>query len=173
MNLVSCTYERHAPAILAILNEAIVSSTAVYDYEPRGPDSMIDWFRSKAPGAFPVIGVESDAGELVAFATYDVFRARPAYKYSVEHSVYVGSEHRGNGFAEALMHELIEAARAQDRHVMIGGIDAENAASIALHEKLGFEHAGTIRQAAFKFGRWLDLAFYQLVLETPLAPVDG
>lgn len=173
MNLVSCTCERHAAAILAILNEAILSSTAVYDYAPREPDSMIGWFRSKAAGGFPVIGVESDAGKLVAFATYDVFRTRPAYKYSVEHSVYVSSEHRGNGFAETLMYKLMEAARAQDRHVMIGGIDAENAASIALHEKLGFVHAGTIRQAAFKFGRWLDLAFYQLVLETPLAPVDG
>jgi L-amino acid N-acyltransferase len=85
----------------------------------------------------------------------------------------VAAEHRGKGLGEALMVRLIDAARAQDRHVMIGGIDVENTASVALHRKLGFEHAGTIRQAAFKFGRWLDLAFYQLVLETPLAPVDG
>ena len=71
------------------------------------------------------------------------------------------------------MNKLIEAARAHERHVMVGGIDIENAASVALHRKLGFEHAGTIKHAAFKFGRWLDLAFYQLILETPLAPVDG
>jgi L-amino acid N-acyltransferase len=173
MNFLPCKYERHAPAILAILNDAIVNSTALYDYRPRDADSMIGWFAEKAANDFPVVGVESDDGQLMAFATYGTFRARPAYKYSVEHSVYVAAEHRGKGLGEALMVRLIDAARAQDRHVMIGGIDVENTASVALHRKLGFEHAGTIRQAAFKFGRWLDLAFYQLVLETPLAPVDG
>ena len=71
------------------------------------------------------------------------------------------------------MKKLIEAALAQERHVMVGGIDVENAVSIALHRKLGFEHAGTIKQAGYKFGRWLDLAFYQLILETPSAPVEG
>ena len=112
-------------------------------------------------------------GELLGFATYGTFRAWPAYKYTVEHSVYVKSEHRGKGLGVALMKRLIEHARAQERHVMVGGIDAENAVSVALHRKLGFEHAGTIKQAAYKFGCWLDLAFYQLVLETPSAPVDG
>jgi L-amino acid N-acyltransferase len=71
------------------------------------------------------------------------------------------------------LEEVIAAARAQDYHVLIGGIDATNAASIALHERLGFTHCGTIRQAGFKFGRWLDLAFYQLILTTPLKPIDG
>jgi L-amino acid N-acyltransferase len=71
------------------------------------------------------------------------------------------------------MRQLIEAAREQQYHVMIGGIDISNAASIALHEKLGFTHAGTIRQAGFKFGKWLDLGFYQLILDTPQHPVDG
>jgi phosphinothricin acetyltransferase len=71
------------------------------------------------------------------------------------------------------MRKLLDAAREQDYHVMVGGIDATNAASVRLHEKLGFVHAGTIRHAGFKFGRWLDLAFYQLLLETPARPVDG
>jgi phosphinothricin acetyltransferase len=72
-----------------------------------------------------------------------------------------------------LMRALIEAAREREVHVMVGGIDVANTGSIALHESLGFAHAGTIRQAAFKFGRWLDLGFYQLILETPRTPVDG
>ena len=173
MNFVSCTYERHAAAILEIFNEAILHSTALYDYRPRTAENMVSWFQAREAGGFPVIGVESETGKLMGFASYGTFRAFPAYKYSVEHSVYVQKNHRGKGIGLALLERLIAAARAQDLHVMVGGIDAENAASIALHCKLGFSHAGTIRQAGFKFGRWLDLAYYQLILATPVAPVDG
>jgi L-amino acid N-acyltransferase YncA len=173
MHLLMCTEERHATAILAIFNEAIVSSTALYDYKPRPPDSMGPWFAAKRSNGFPVIGVEDDAGKLLGFASYGTFRAWPAYKYSVEHSIYVHHEHRGVGLGRMLLRELVEAARERDVHTMVGGIDAANAASVALHTQLGFEHAGTVRQAAFKFGRWLDLAFYQRILETPLHPVDG
>jgi phosphinothricin acetyltransferase len=171
MNVVACTHKRHAAGILAILNEAIVNSTALYDYRPRQAESMAAWFDFKSAGNFPVIGLEDEAGELLGFGTYGVFRAWPAYKYSVEHSVYISAGHRGRGFGRLLLGRLIEAAKAQDRHVMIGGIDAQNAHSIALHTQLGFVHAGTIRQAGYKFGRWLDLAFYQLILDTPETPV--
>jgi phosphinothricin acetyltransferase len=173
MNFVPCTFERHAPAILEIFNDAILNSTALYDYKPRTPESMAGWFKTKESGVFPVIGVEHANGELMGFASYGTFRAWPAYKYSVEHSVYVKTGHRGKGLGSALMKKLIEQAHAQERHVMVGGIDVENAVSIALHRKFGFEHAGTIKQAGYKFGRWLDLAFYQLILETPLVPVEG
>jgi L-amino acid N-acyltransferase YncA len=171
--LVDCTQVRHAAAILDILNEAIVNSTALYDYRPRPLSAMDAWFDAKAKGGFPVIGCEGDDGQLLGFASYGSFRAWPAYKYTVEHSVYVHRDHRGRGVGRQLLEALIERARQQDLHVMVGGIDAENAASIALHEVLGFVHTGTIRQAGFKFGRWLDLAFYQLILQTPCAPVDG
>lgn len=173
MKFVSCTHDRHAPAILEIFNEAILHSTALYDYRPRTLDSMAGWFDTRKAGNFPVIGLENAAGELMGFASYGTFRAFPAYKYSVEHSVYVDKNHRSKGCGLLLLQSLIDAARLQQMHVMVGGIDAENAASIALHRKLGFEHAGTIRQAGFKFGRWLDLAYYQLILETPQTPVDG
>jgi L-amino acid N-acyltransferase YncA len=171
--LVDCTPGDHAAAILEILNDAIVHSTALYDYRPRTPDSMVDWFAAKAAGRFPVIGAIDDAGTLLGFASYGTFRAWPAYKYSVEHSVYVHRDHRGRGVGRLLMEALIAAARAGDLHVMVGGIDTTNRGSIALHEKLGFRHAGTVREAGFKFGRWLDLGFWQLVLETPVRPVDG
>lgn len=171
--LVDCTHERHADQILAIFNEAIATSTALYDYKPRPREAMLGWFQAKAAGGFPVVGFESAAGELMAFASYGTFRAWPAYKYSVEHSVYVDGRFRGRGLGEALMRVLIERARANQVHLMIGGIDAANQGSIKLHEKLGFVHAGTIREAGFKFGRWLDLAFYQLTLDTPAQPVDG
>jgi len=171
--LVSCTFQRHAPAILAILNDAIVNTTALYDYKPRTMSSMEAWFEAKTAGGFPVLGYENAAGELMGFASYGTFRAWPAFKYSVEHSVYVDTRFRGLGLGEALMRALIVRATQEQVHVLVGGIDADNAGSIALHRKLGFVHAGTIRQAGFKFGRWLDLAFYQLTLDTPHQPVDG
>ena len=173
LNVVRCDFERHADAILAIFNEAIVNSTALYDYQPRTPQSMLPWFDAKRAGNFPVIGVEDEAGSLLAFASYGTFRGWPAYKYTVEHSVYVHKDHRGQGLGRMVMRELIAAARRNDVHAMIGGIDATNAGSIALHERLGFKHAGTLPQVGFKFGRWLDLAFYQLLLDTPAHPCDG
>lgn len=173
MEFVNCTEKAHAEAILAILNEVIAHSTALYDYQPRSLESMSGWFSAKQASNFPVIGAISHSGELLGFASYGTFRAWPAYKYSVEHSVYIHRDHRGKGLAQALMRQLIEQAVTQQYHVMIGGIDETNSASVALHQKLGFSHAGTIRQAGFKFGRWLDLAFYQLILQTPHAPVDG
>lgn len=176
--LVDCTPERHALAILDIFNDAITTSTALYDYQPRPPESMGPWFETKrrghpALGPFPVLGLEDDQGHLMAFASYGTFRAFPAYKYTVEHSVYVHRDHRGKGLGRELMRALIAAAGARGVHALVGGIDASNAGSIALHEGLGFRHVGTLPQVGFKFGRWLDLAFYQLLLETPAQPVDG
>jgi len=172
-NIVDCTFERHADAILAIFNDAILTSTALYDYKARTSQNMVSWFEAKRAGGFPVIGVEDGDGELMGFGSYGTFRAFPAYKYTVEHSVYVHRDHRGKGLGRVLMEALIDAARRNDLHAMIGGIDAANAGSIALHERLGFKHYGTLPQVGFKFGRWLDLAFYQLLLETPSHPTDG
>lgn len=173
MNIVTCTYEMHAEPILAILNEAIVSSTALFDYRPREQASMVEWFRAKDTRGFPVLGAVDASGELLGFATYGTFRGWPAYKYTVEHSVYVHQDHRRKGIARALLTQLIAAAEQQGLHVMVAGIDAANAASIALHVELGFTYAGTIHHAGFKFGRWLDLVFYELRLRTPAEPVDG
>ena len=102
-----------------------------------------------------------------------MFRERPAYRYTVEHSVYVERDCRGRGVGRKLLDAIIERARSQDYHVLIGGIDADNAISIDLHKKFGFTFCGEIREAGFKFGRWLHLVFYQLILDTPARPVDG
>lgn len=159
--------------ILAIFNEAILNSTALYDYKPRTAASMALWFENKRKGGFPVIGAIQETGELLGFASYGTFRAWPAYKYSVEHSIYVAAPQRGRGIGKRLLEELIKTAQDQQYHALIGGIDSQNAASIRLHERFGFQHAGTLRQVGFKFGRWLDLDFYQLLLHTPTDPQDG
>ena len=173
MKLIQCEPRRHSAPILAIFNEAIVNSTALYDYRPRAAESMVGWFEAKTKGRYPVIGIEDDSGTLVGFGSYGAFRAWPAYKYTVEHSIYIDSRFRGQGHGRVLLEALIAAAVEQDYHVMVGGIDASNAVSIKLHESLGFTHCGTVKQAGFKFGRWLDLALYQKILTTPAAPVDG
>jgi L-amino acid N-acyltransferase len=173
MKLIHCTEALYAPAILNILNHAIVTSTALYDYQPRTLANMATWFSAKRTGDFPVIGAVNELGELMGFASFGTFRAFPAYKYTVEHSVYVHHAHRGKGLGKALMNAVIEAAQAQGKHAMVGAIDAANEASLKLHADLGFERVGTMPQVGFKFGRWLDLALVQRVLTTPDQPVDG
>jgi len=171
--LIHCEFTKHADAILEIFNDAIATSTALYDYQPRTKESMKPWFEAKQAGNFPVIGIEDDAGKLLGFASYGTFRNWPAYKYSVEHSIYIHKDCRGMGLGKVLLEAIIQAAKDNGMHVMIGGIDCDNQGSIALHEKFGFKHAGTLPQIGFKFGRWLDLAFYQLTFDTPTQPVDG
>ncbi len=173
MKLVSCSYANHGNAVLDIFNEEIINSTALYFYKPRTLDNIKHWFADKEAHGFPVIGAEDAEHRLLGFASYGTFRDRPAYKYSIEHSVYVHKDFRGKGIGRALLQQLIVTAMDQNYHMMIGGIDAENIASIAFHKKLGFVEAGVIKQAGYKFGRWLDLAFYQLILSTPSHPVDG
>jgi L-amino acid N-acyltransferase YncA len=172
MKLIRCDAS-FSDQILAIFNDAILNSTALYDYKPRTKESMVSWFETKKKGNFPVIGAVNEAGELLGFASYGTFRAWPAYKYSVEHSIYVAAEERGKGLGKLLLQEIIKIAREQNYHALIGGIDSQNAASIHLHKRFGFQHAGTIRQVGYKFRRWLDLEFYQLILDTPARPMDG
>lgn len=172
MNLVCCD-SSHLDSIRAIFNEAILNSTALYDYKPRTPEMIAAWFEAKIKGNYPVIGILAGDGELMGFGTYGAFRPHPAYKYSVEHSIYAAAPYRGRGIGTRLLGELIARARAQDYHVLIGAIDSQNAVSVNLHKRFGFQHCGTVRQAGYKFGRWLDLDFYQLVLETPAQPVEG
>jgi phosphinothricin acetyltransferase len=168
MDTIRCD-RSHAPAILAILNDAIVNTTAVWDYVPRPASSMAQWFEQKEARDFPVIGAV-DGATLCGFATYGTFRAWPGYKYSVEHSVYVDAKHRRRGVGKALVEELLRHAERQQYHTMIGGIAADNLASLRLHEQLGFVHCGVVRQAGYKFDRWLDLVLMQYLLRTPARP---
>lgn len=174
MKIILCDLS-HATAIREIVNEVILNSTAVYDYEPRSLAVVEAWLTSRLAAGYPVLGAfdPSTAGgphDLVGYASYGPFRPFAAYKYAVEHSLHVASGHRGRGIGRQLLRDLVGFARDAGMRTIVGGIDAANEPSRALHRSLGFERAGTIRQAGYKFGRWLDLEFWQLVLEGPASP---
>jgi len=152
------------PGILAIVNYNILHSTAVYDYDPKELQEMQNWFEEKQQAGWPVI-VATESGNVVGYGTYGTFRYKQGYRFTVEHSVYVADRHAGKGIGKQLLSELIATAKAAGYHTMIGGIDAENTGSIAFHKKFGFKEAGTIKEAGFKFGRWLDVTFMQLMLD--------
>jgi len=156
------------PEILAIYNEVIRNSTAVYtDVEFTGERGQA-WFDAKAGSGFPFI-VARDASGIVGFGSFGEFRAWPCYRHSVEHSVHVRADRRGRGVGRALVMELMARAAASSKHIMIAGIDADNAASIGLHLKLGFMNVGHFHEVGYKFGRWLDLVFLQCILPATAA----
>lgn len=172
MQLIDCDAS-HIESIRTILNDAIVNTTAVYDYRPRSAETMQRWFDSKRADGWPVVGVIDSANQLVGFGSFGSFRNWPGYKYTAEHSIYVDARCRRQGIGRMILLELLARAEHKQLHTLVGGIDSTNTASIRLHEQLGFERAGTVKQAGFKFGRWLDLCFYQRILATPANPIDG
>lgn len=172
MKIIKCTPE-YASQILDIFNDAILNSTALYDYKPWTMDTMKVWFETKAQHGFPVIGIVNDDGMLMGFGSYGQFRMRPAYKYTIENSLYVHRDHRGKGLGKILLNEIISHATSQNFHSIIAVIDASNEISLDLHRKAGFTQVGVFREVGYKFGRWLDAAFLQLNLETPEMPEEG
>lgn len=149
--------------ILAIYNEVIRNSTAVYTDVELTDTTGETWFRAKLGSGFPLI-VARDASGVLGFGSFGEFRGWPCYQHSVEHSVHVRADCRGKGLGRALVTELMGRAAAMHKHVMIAGIDADNAASIKLHLGLGFTRVGHFHEVGFKFGRWLDLVFLQCLL---------
>lgn len=172
MKIIKCTPE-YASQILDIFNDAILNSTALYDYKPWTMDTMKVWFETKAQHNFPVIGIVDDEGVLMGFGSYGQFRVRPAYKYTIENSLYVHRDHRGKGLGKILLNEIISHATSQNFHSIIAVIDASNEISLDLHRKAGFTQVGVFREVGYKFGRWLDAAFLQLNLDTPATPEEG
>ena len=132
---------------------------------------MYAWYADKQNGNYPIVGAFDEENTLLGFSTYGMFRVRPAYKYSVEHSVYVRKDKRGQGLGKILLREIITKAEEQGFHTLVGVIDASNTVSMKLHEKEGFVLTGIMKEVGFKFDKWLDAAFYQLILKTPEHPV--
>ena len=158
--------EADLPAILEIYNHAVLHTTAVYDYEPHTLDMRRQWFEQKQLHRHPVI-VSEHGEDIAGFASFGPYRPWAAYKYTVENSVYVHPGFRGKGIGKLLLAEIIEKAKEMNIHVIMAGIDATNEVSIGLHKSFGFREAGHFKEVGFKFNRWLDLAFYQLILHVP------
>ena len=163
--------EKDLAGMLLIYNDIILNTTAVYDYKPHTIEMRQQWFKTKQEQGFPVFVAEEN-GKVVGFSSIGPFRAWAAYKYSVENSVYVAADQRGKGIAKLLMQPVIEAAEQLNMHTILAGIDATNDASIQLHRYFGFEEVAHFKQVGYKFGRWLDLKFLQLVLKTPVNPAE-
>lgn len=162
---VSDATERDLPGLLAIYNEVIRTSTAVFTTHPVTLEDRRAWWHARVTSGFPVLIAQDDAG-VAGFATFGDFRSWPGYRHTVEHSVHVRVDVRGQGVGQALMAELLPRATALGKHVMIAGIDAANEGSIRFHQRLGFEQVGTLREVGTKFGRWLDLVFMQRILSS-------
>ena len=155
--------EADLAALLAIYNDAVLTTTAVYDYKPRSSEQQAAWFQAKREQNLPIL-VAVDGNTVVGFASYGPFRPWPAYLHSVENSLYVAPERRGQGIGSLLLPALIRRAADRGLHTMIAGIDAANETSLRLHAKFGFERVAQFREVGWKFERWLDLAFLQLML---------
>lgn len=150
-------------AMLAIYNDAVVNSTAVYDYAPRTLEVQAAWLEIKRKEQNPVL-VAVAAGVVIGFASYGPFRPWPAYQHTVENAIYLAPGHRGRGLGPQLLRPLIAIAQQRGYHAMVAAIDAANEPSLRLHRKLGFEEVGHFRQVGWKFERWLDLIFLERLL---------
>ena len=158
-------------AIAEIYNHAVVHTAAIWNDKTVDTDNRIAWFEARQFAHFPVL-VSEENGVVTGYASYGDWRAFDGFRHTVEHSVYVHPDHQGKGVGRALLAELIEEARRRGKHVMVAGIEAQNAASLHLHETLGFVTTGQMPQVGTKFGRWLDLTFMQLQLDNRMDP-DG
>lgn len=155
--------ENDLPAILEISNHAILHTTANYEYEPKSLEYQMGWYKERIAAGFPIIVATND-DKVVGYGSFGKFRSRRGYDNTIEHSVYVHHEHRGQKIGHQLMQELINIAKAQNYHVMIAVVDNLNQGSLRFHKKFGFEEVGKFKEIGYKFDQWLDVYFLQLML---------
>lgn len=148
------------PAILAIYNDVVTNTTAIYDERVSTFEERQAWFDARRRNGLPVLAAQLD-GEVVGFSSFGEWRSRWGYRYTVEHSVHVRADCRGRGFGRALIEALFPRATALGMHMMIGHIDSAATASLRLHEKLGFTTIGTFREVAQLHNRWLSVVAMQ------------
>lgn len=153
----------HLPAILDIYNHAIANTTAVFISQPVDLQNRTDWLSARQSAGFPVLVLLED-DKLIGYASYGTFRAFEGYKHTAELSIYIAADARGKGAGDRLMGALIKEAAAQKIHVLLGAVEAQNTASLRLHEKHGFIQSAYMPQLGRKFDRWLDLIFMQLLI---------
>ncbi|MCX5581563.1 GNAT family N-acetyltransferase [Kaistia terrae] len=164
MTTIRPALEADLPAILAIYNDAVVNTAAIWNDDIVDLDNRIAWFRTRVGQGFPVL-VAAEGETVLGYASYGDFRAFQGYRFTVENSIYVATSARGKGAGSALLAALVDAAKQQGKHMMVAGIEAGNEVSIRLHEKQGFVETARMPELGFKFGRYLDLVFLQKRLD--------
>lgn len=157
--------ESDAPEILEIINDSILNTTHNYDYEPKNLEEVTKIFEEKIRDGYPILIGELNAA-VVGYATFGRFRAKPGYDKTIEHSIYLNKKAQSKGLGTEMMRQLIEIATEKGFHVMIAGMDSENSGSYQFHERLGFKEVACFSEVGFKFGKWLNLVFMQLILES-------
>ena len=151
-----------AEATAAIYNDEVLHSTVTFDLVTRTVEEQEAWLDARS-GALEVVVAEVD-GVVAGFASLSAYKDRPAYRTTVEDSVYVHRDHRGTGVGRALLAEIIDVAENRGFHSVIARIVGGHDASIGLHRSLGFDHVGVEREVGRKFGRWLDVVVMQKLL---------
>ena len=158
--------EQDLVAIMNIYNPEVLQGMATWNETAYDLAHFKKWFKELQEQGFPLfVAEEINTQAIAGYADYSSFRNFTGYRYSVEHSVYISPNYAKNGLGKLLMQHLIAHAKQHKMHVMIAGIDHENIASIALHEKLGFVQTGYMPQVGQKFGKWRDLVLMQLFLD--------
>jgi L-amino acid N-acyltransferase len=154
--------------ILAILNDVILRTTAIYTDRPETPEERLAWMRKRQEWGYPVLVADCiRGGGILGFASFSDYRhGWDGFRHTVEHSVHIRDDARGRGIGQTLVATLMEQAQAMDKHVMVASVDAQNEPSIRMHEKLGFARVALMPQVGCKFGRWLDMVVLQAVLSS-------
>jgi phosphinothricin acetyltransferase len=153
------------PAILDIYNEAVLNTTASYDYEPSTLAARQVWFDAHATQNYPIFVAVDEQNCVLGWSSLSEYHPRVGYRFTAEDSVYVAANSRGRGIGSLLIPPLIDAARSMKLHVIIAMIDAENSVSVRLHARYGFEKVAHLKHVGLKFNHWLDVVFMELLLE--------
>ena len=154
--------EADVPAIRNIYNYEILNGWATFDLEPKSLEDRLQWFREMRPPHCVIVAEEN--GAVIGWGCLRAFHERAAYRFTAQNSVFIHQDHRGRGVGKSILVHLIEEAEASGFHTIMAGVSQDNPGSDRLHQSFGFRLVGNEREVGYKFDRWLDVSWYQLML---------
>ncbi|KAF9428470.1 hypothetical protein BGZ94_002261 [Podila epigama] len=158
--------EADVPEINAIVNYEVAHSVNNFNYSDRSIEDGLAWFRNTLQGGYPIlVAVAPETNAVAGYSSLGSFRQKDGYRFTAEYSVYIHHEHRRRGLGRLLLADLLVEAKKRKFHAIIGSISEGNEASLKLCAEFGFRVVGTMRQNGYKFDRWIDNTFVELLLE--------